>query len=118
MSLTHYGGNSLERRVKELEQDKQQLSQAIEELNHCYQEKIMLLEHDLAEQKSKNQELLEWRQEHMGNNLVEFERYDKEIKKVIDVLDTLHKQFEREKEELERTVELQKQEIGDLKTEN
>ena len=37
----------------------------------------MLLEHDLTEQKQKNQELLEWRQDHMSNNLVEFERYDK-----------------------------------------
>jgi hypothetical protein len=38
----HYS-NPLESRVKQLEADKQQLSNAIEELNLCYQEKISLL---------------------------------------------------------------------------
>lgn len=51
----------------------------------------------------------------MSKNLCQLDRYDAEIKKVIDVLDIAHKNFEKEKEELERIVKLQQAEIKDLK---
>ena len=54
----------------------------------------------------------------MGNNIGQLDRYDSEIKKVIDVLDTLHKQFGREKEELEAVIHRQQEQIEELTHEN
>jgi hypothetical protein len=58
--LTYHNNNPnpLEARVKQLEAEKSQLINAIEELNACYQEKIHLLESTISQQQQKYEELL------------------------------------------------------------
>lgn len=101
MSLAYHNNyghsNQYESRIKQLEEDKAHLSQAIEELNMCYQHKIRLLEGTITQQQQRYDELLEWKQEHINKSLFEVQRYENEIKKMIEILDNAHKNFEQEK---------------------
>lgn len=85
--------NPLEPLVKQLEKDKLDLSQAIDSLNQCYQQKIALLEDTINQQHDRIEELLEWKNGYIDRNLFEVERYEIEIKKMIDILDNAHLAF-------------------------
>ena len=114
----NYMPNPLEKKVKQLEEDKRQLSQAIDDLNSCYQEKIYLLEKSILQQQGKYEELLEWKQNYVDKSLFDIERYEMEIKKMIQILDNAHSNFEKEKEAFIKEIEIQEVTIKELKDEN
>lgn len=114
----NYMPNPLEKKVKQLEEDKRQLSQAIDDLNSCYQEKIYLLEKSISQQQGKYEELLEWKQNYVDKSLFDIERYEMEIKKMIQILDNAHSNFEKEKEAFIKEIEIQEVTIKELKDEN
>lgn len=114
----NYMPNPLEKKVKQLEDDKRQLSQAIDDLNSCYQEKIYLLEKSISQQQGKYEELLEWKQNYVDKSLFDIERYEMEIKKMIQILDNAHSNFEKEKEAFIKEIEIQEVTIKELKDEN
>jgi DNA repair exonuclease SbcCD ATPase subunit len=125
---SHYG-NPLESRVKQLQTengqlqgemkqllaDKQGLSAAIEELNLCYQQKIVLLEATIAHQHQRYEEILDWKQSYVNRGLIEVEKYEAEIKKMIDTLDNAHTEFESKQAILEEEISEYRMKVDELR---
>ena len=80
-------------RVQQLERDNEDLSRAIQDLNDCYQQKIRIMEESIAGHHSRCEELLEWKKEYIGRSLFQVEKYEGEIKKMIEIMENLHHNF-------------------------
>ena len=63
----------------------------------------------------KYEELLEWKQEHIDKSLFDVERYELEIKKMIQILDNAHHNFEKEKQGYFQEIEEQNHIIKELR---
>lgn len=111
-------GNPLQKRVQELEEDNKKLVSAIDELNYYYQEKVFLLEKTISQHQQKYEQLLEWKQGHIDKSLFEVERYEMQIKKMIEILDNAHTNFQQEKDSLKSEIKEYLETIKELKEEN
>lgn len=51
---------------------------------------------------------MEWKNSYLDRNLFDVERYEIEIKKMIDILDNAHLAFEGERDQLKKELDQQK----------